>query len=169
MSDISKIKINDTTYDIKDPTARTDAATAVSEVGNKVSKSGDTMTGTLRLDSGSVTIVHDASTASSTRSSSVFKGVYIRGNNNDALAGCIESQLAADGNNILTIISRHPNSSGVNYDCGARFIVHPDGSKAITLYDQSTWLSALGITWGTAGKTAGTTAMTNGNIYLQYE
>lgn len=145
MSDISKIKINNTTYDIKDATARTDAASAVSAVDNKVSKSGDTMTGTLRLDNGSVTIVHDASTASSTRSSSAFKGVYIRGNNNDALAGCVESQLAADGNNVLTIISRHPNSSGVNYDCGVRFIVHPDGSKYITLYDKDAWLSALNL------------------------
>lgn len=170
MSDISKIKINDTTYDIKDPIARTDAASAVSAVDNKVTKTGDNMSGDLvNVDHHYYIKKSGANISADTISANQYSVFGIKDVNNELL-GYIQSAQYTNGDTSFQISARNKMTGRTNYfDNYLVLYTKKDGTSLVSINHNIAWLNGLGITWGTAGKTAGTTAMTNGNIYLQYE
>lgn len=154
MSDISKIKINDTTYDIKDPDARTIANSAVAaandantNANNRVSKSGDTMTGEFIVQDHHISIKKPNTDISANSISSAQYAVIGAKDVNDLYLGYFQSTQYANGDVLVQLSARNKQTgqSG-SFDNGLGLRANKDGTRSISLTDTSAWLSALGFT-----------------------
>lgn len=170
MADVSKLTINNDEYDLKDAVARADIADAQDDIaqaqddittleGNvetlddsKVSKSGDTMTGTLDIKS---TSIDSSVTPSASQFLTMLRGI----DKNGVTVSNIRMTFTASGNEYLQFLA-HRVVSGV--DKYNNFSIGLDSSGNPIFYTEhpTEFRNALGIDdtgWLTIGKPTGAT------------
>lgn len=160
MSDISKIKINDTTYDIKDPGARTIADNAVNTANsavaaannantnadNRVSKSGDTMTGLLKMNNQNIALNKPAADISTTIDNPQYCHIGAT-DKNDILFGYTQYIYYADGSSSAQLAARNKQTGATStYDNSLILKCSKDGTRSVSL-ERAAWASPIGLTF----------------------
>ena len=140
MADVSQVKINNVTYNIKDTTARTTA-------NGKVSKSGDTMTGNLYVETANIpsfltknTNVEVGTTVPPTDIWTGGIGMQDKNNNN---IGLVATQIQTDGSSNIRMLARSKNG-GTNIDNSVLLSSAPDGTRTVYVSHPALWRSAIG-------------------------
>lgn len=168
MADISKIEFDNTTYNVKDTTARTAAATAQSTANDKVSKSGDTMTGPIIRKNSNMD-----STAASISSSQYTTTIGVQ-DVNDYYVAFMEGDQINDGETRVQIAARRRDGD-TNVNNSLILAVKADGTKRVMFTDAAPWRSALGLgntsgalpiaNGGTGGTDSGWQTLTNSSVF----
>ena len=135
MADVSKIKIGDNVYNIKDVNTST-----------KVSKSGDHMTGDLHIDSPNDIRLHDdnkmAGQGGITADSR--QGIYFYDFNNTLVSELENVQYANNGIIGLRMGARNIVDGETVYNW-LQLRVKPDGTRLISIAEAEPWLDAFGL------------------------
>ena len=165
MSDYKKIKIVDKNTGqlldevmCKDEQARSNIASLTETVNGKVSKSGDTMTGSLSI------VVADAN-AKGTPTANTNKGVLFR-DGNDTIFGSIRYyQYADDGRTALTLqAQRDVGSSDTLVTNYLQLVAYADGTREVHVSNADIWRNALGLEFSEWSTLINSSAFT-GTIY----
>ena len=139
MADISKITTPDgTDLNIKDATARSD-------VSNKVSKSGDTMSGTLFFNPSSSIQVKTNIDKDVIPTDDIAEVLYNFRDKNDNFIGVLQARQYKDVGNIATIIGATREVNGTNHFNHLTLSLTPSGGKVVQVSDKPSWRSALGL------------------------
>ena len=139
MADVSQVKINNVTYNIKDTTARTTA-------NEKVSKSGDTMSGDLYIQKSSFPRLFTKNTTYTNGTDTPATNQWVGGvefkDKNDISFGYVDAQLQSDGTSNIRLLARSYN--GGNIDNNLILYSAPDGTRTVTVTHPAAWRSAIG-------------------------
>ena len=138
MADISKIKLNGTTYAIKDETARANLGISQTNADNRYLKlSGGTMTGTLSLNNHKITAVATPTgNADAANKAYVDKSIPTALKNPNSIRFTGASVATYDGSNAVTVnIPVIPNSLKNPYKLSFTGAVNTtyDGSAAVSV------------------------------------
>lgn len=124
------------------------------DLSGKVSKSGDTMTGGLKITgitnqpSSTMLFHEDTYSLSNLPSSTAYRYLFTLEDSAENVLGDLQAYLTAAGRTGISLyaINKHNNSTVTN---GVTLAVNADGTKSIVLTDADVWRFALGL--GTSG------------------
>jgi len=139
MADVSQVKINNVTYNIKDTTARTTA-------NGKVSKSGDTMTDNLTIAAATEPLVITKNTSATLGNipaqKKYFGGIGMKDSAN-VTSGWVESSYDVNGDSIMKINTRNV-VGGAGVDNVLDIVVKSDGTRVIRPSHPAAWRAGIG-------------------------